>query len=112
MKLEFKVLEDVDIMDSIIEDRQKDIDTIANIMRDIKIINTDLVLEIDSQGSKLQDLENNMTNVAENTKEATKQLTQANERSKKNGRCMLIIAITIIVCLVLFFVVLFSTGAI
>ena len=86
-------MEDNDYMEGVIEDRQKDIDTIAHIMSDIKEITSDLVLEVDSQGAKLEDLETNMGETYTNTREATKQISQANERSRKNGRCMLIIVV-------------------
>lgn len=93
MKLEFKVMEDVDFMDGVIQERQDDINTIGRIMGDLKEITSDFVLEVDAQGSKLEDLESNMGTVASNTGEATKQINQANERSRSNGRCMLIIVI-------------------
>jgi t-SNARE complex subunit (syntaxin) len=96
VKLEFKTIEESDYLDSIIQDRQKDIDQIANIMNSVKDIATDFNIEIDLQGTKLEDIDNNMDNVHLNTKEATQQLNEANERSKKNGRCLMIAAVVIV----------------
>ena len=86
MGLQVKILEESDYVDSIIQDRQKDIDNISKIMGDIKSIALDFNVEVEAQGSKLEDLDHNMGNVALNTKEATKQLNQANERSKKKRK--------------------------
>lgn len=112
LDLQVKVLEESDYLDTVIHDRQKDIDQISIIMRDIKDITTDFNLEVDVQGTKLEDLNHNMENVAQNTREAGKQLKQANERSKKNGRCLMVIAGVILLCLILLFVVLFATKVI
>lgn len=86
MKLEFVTIEESDYLDNIIQDRQKDIDQISSIMNNIKDIAIDFNVEVDLQGTKLEDLDNNMSNVHLNTKEATKQLTEAADRGKKNGR--------------------------
>jgi t-SNARE complex subunit (syntaxin) len=96
VKLEFKTIEESDYLDSIIQDRQKDINQIANIMNSVKDIATDFNIEVDLQGTKLEDIDNNMDNVHLNTKEATKQLNEANDRSKKNGRCLMIAAVVIV----------------
>lgn len=112
MGMQVKILEESDYVDSIIQDRQKDIDNISKIMSDIKTIAVDFNIEVDAQGTKLEDLDKNMGNVALNTKEATKQLTQASERSKKNGRCLMIIALVIVLCLIILFAILFGTKAI
>ena len=112
MDLQVKVLEESDYLDTVIQDRQKDIDQISIIMRDIKDITTDFNMEVDLQGTKLEDLSQNMENTAQNTREAGRQLKQANERSKKNGRCLMIMAGVIILCLILLFVILFATKVI
>ena len=112
MKLEFKILEDADVVDTIVRDRQKNIDAIADIMNDIKEITTDFVTEVDAQGTKLEDLENNMEDVANNATEATKQLKKANERSKSNGKCLLIIVAVLLCGLGILLAILFGTGAI
>jgi t-SNARE complex subunit (syntaxin) len=96
VKLEFKTIEESDYLDSIIQDRQKDIDQISNIMNSVKDIATDFNIEVDLQGTKLEDIDNNMDNVHLNTKEATKQLNEANDRSKKNGRCLMVAAVVIV----------------
>lgn len=112
MKLQVKVMEEHDILDHIIEERQNDINQISRIMSDIKHIATDFNVELEAQGSKLEDLETNMESVASNTKEATNQLNEANRRSRSNGRCLLIIAAVIILILVVFFAILFGTKVI
>mmetsp|Transcript_17753 Transcript_17753/g.20518 ORF Transcript_17753/g.20518 Transcript_17753/m.20518 type:complete len:194 (-) Transcript_17753:48-629(-) len=112
MDLQIKVLEEADYIDEVIQDRQKDIDNISKIMSDIKAITGDFNIEVDLQGSKLEDLDSNMSEVALNTKEATKQLKQADKRSRSNGRCLLIIAIVIVLCIAILFAILFGTNAI
>ena len=96
MKLEFKTIEEADYIETVIQDRQQDINKISNIMNNIKDIAGDFNIELDAQGAKLEDLDSNMDNVALNTREATKQLKEANTRSRKNGRCLMILAVVII----------------
>lgn len=112
MTQEFKVIEEAEYIDTIINDRQQDIDKITSIMANIKDIATDFNMEVDLQGSKLEDLNGTMESVALNTKEATKELKEASEKSKKNGRCLIIIAVVIILFLILLFIILFATKAI
>lgn len=81
-------------------------------MRDVKDITTDFTLEVDLQGSKLEDLASNTEETFLNTKEARNQLVKANERSKKNGRCLLICASVIILLIILLFIILFAAKVI
>jgi len=112
MKMEFKVMEDTEFIDNVIQERQNDINQISSIMSGIKDIATDFNIELDAQGSKLEDLESNMENVADNTKGATKELNEANQRSRRNGKCLLIMAGVIILLVVMLFIILFGTNAI
>ena len=82
---EIKVLEEGEYMDEIINERQKEIDKIDRIMGDVREIAKDFALEVNTQEYKLVDMENNMGNVANNTEAATKQINEANKRSKKNA---------------------------
>lgn len=96
LDLQVKVLEEADYVDDVINHRQQDIDKINSIMNGIREIAVDFNTELDSQGSKLEDLNGNMESVALNTKAATKELKEANEKSRKNGKCLMIIAVVII----------------
>lgn len=53
MNTEFKVLEEAEYMDEVIDDRQKDIDKIGLIMNDVREIAKDFCLEINTQGDKI-----------------------------------------------------------
>lgn len=96
LDLQVKVLEEADYVDDVIAHRQQDIDKINSIMLGIREIAVDFNTELDTQGSKLEDLNGNMESVALNTKAATKELREANEKSRKNGRCLIIIAVVIV----------------
>ena len=85
LDVNFKVLEEAEYMDEVIDERQKDIDKIGKIMGDVREIAKDFALEVNMQGDKIVELEVKNEATAANTVEATKQLRQANERSKKNG---------------------------
>jgi hypothetical protein len=85
LDVNFKVLEEAEYMDDVIDERQKDIDKIGQIMGDVREIAKDFALEVNMQGDKVLELESKNEATAVNTVEATKQLKQANERSKKNG---------------------------
>lgn len=89
---EVKILGEAEYVNEVIDQRQGEIDKIGNIMNDIGEIAKDFAVEVDVQGDKLADVGANMENVAGNTKEATKQLKEANRRSKGNGKCLIIIA--------------------
>mmetsp|Transcript_13838 Transcript_13838/g.13788 ORF Transcript_13838/g.13788 Transcript_13838/m.13788 type:complete len:115 (-) Transcript_13838:145-489(-) len=89
---EVKVLEEADYINDVIDERQAQIDKIGNIMNGIRDISQDFNMEVEAQGEKLANVDNNMENVAGNTKEATKQLQQADKRSKSTGKCLIIIA--------------------
>jgi septal ring factor EnvC (AmiA/AmiB activator) len=80
-----RVLEEADYMENIIDERQKDIDKISKIMGDVREIAKDFNQEVNSQGYKIEELEQNNEATAANAAEATKQLKDANRRSKKNG---------------------------
>lgn len=92
----FKILEEAEYMEDIINERQNEINQIDKIMNDVKEIAQDYAVEVDEQGEKLAEIDTDMQNVAMNAHEATRQLKQADKRSRKNGRCLLIIAIIVL----------------
>ncbi|CAI2373800.1 unnamed protein product [Moneuplotes crassus] len=109
---EVKVLEEADYINDVIDERQAQIDKIGNIMNGIRDISQDFNMEVEAQGEKLVNVDNNMENVAGNTKEATKQLQQADKRSKSTGKCLIIIAAIIFCALGALVGILFATGTI
>ena len=112
MKLDsnLKILEEAEYMDGIIDERQKDIDNISKIMGDVREIAKDFLLEVNTQGDKIVDVERKMENVYHNTTAANKELKQASKRSRKNGWCLLIVAIVILACVGGLIAVLFGTN--
>lgn len=85
LDVDFKVMEEAEYMDEVIDERQKDIDKIGKIMGDVREIAKDFALETNMQGDKILELEVKNENTAANTVEATKQLKEANKRSRSNG---------------------------
>lgn len=81
----FKVLEEAEYMDELIDQRQNDINQIDKIMGDVREIAKDFCLEVNTQGDKIVALENKTENTADNAAAATKELKQASRRSRKNG---------------------------
>ena len=54
-------------------------------MGDVRELAKDFCLEVNTQGDKIIDVDNNMASAADNTAGATKQLKEANKTQKKNG---------------------------
>lgn len=79
------MLEEAEYMDEIIEDRQKDINKIGAIMNDVREIAKDFCLEVNMQGDKIVDLDRKNEDTAINAAAATRELKEANKKSKKNG---------------------------
>ncbi len=67
---QFKVLDEAEYMDDIIEERGKNIAQINNIMSDLKDMSTDFVVEVDWQGEKIDELGDNLDVAHDNTVEA------------------------------------------
>jgi len=109
---DFKILEEAEYMDEIIEERQKDIDQIGKIMGDVREIAKDFWLEVNMQGDKIVEIDRKNEATAANTIEASRQLQQANKRSRSNGWCLLLIALVILVILGGLIAVLFGTKVI
>lgn len=80
-----KILEEAEYMDGVIDERQKDIDNISKIMGDVREIAKDFLLEVNTQGDKIVDVENNMEKVYLNNAAANKELKEASKRSSRNG---------------------------
>ena len=57
---QFKVLDEAEYMDDIIEERGKNIAQINNIMSDLKDMSSDFVVEVDWQGEKIDELGDNL----------------------------------------------------
>ena len=79
---QFKVLDEAEYMDDIIEERGKNIAQINNIMNDLKDMSSDFVIEVDRQGEKIDELGSNLDMAHDNSKEANKQLSQADRRHR------------------------------
>lgn len=82
---EIKILEEAEYMDDIIDERQKDINKIERIMSDVREIAKDFCLEVNTQGDKIVQLDDNTQQTAINVAEAREQINQASRRSRSNG---------------------------
>jgi t-SNARE complex subunit (syntaxin) len=109
---EITVLEEAEYMEEVIHERQKEIDKIDRIMGDVRDIAKDFCQEVNMQGDKLVDVDSNMSKVADNTAVATKQLKEANKRSKSNGKCLIVFAALVLCAVGALIGILFGTGVI
>ena len=78
-------------------------------MSDIKEIGLDFNLEVDAQGEKLENMNQNLDIANKNTGLADEQLQQANQRHRASGRCLIWVAVIIILCLAGLLGILFGT---
>jgi t-SNARE complex subunit (syntaxin) len=109
---EITVLEEAEYMEEVINERQKEIDKIDRIMGDVRDIAKDFGQEVNMQGDKLVDVDNNMSKVADNTAVATEQLKEANKRSKSNGKCLILFAVLVLCAVGALIAILFGTSVI
>ena len=85
---------------------------IGRIMNDVKSIAIDFNTEVDHQGMKLEYINNDLETAQTNVVKAGEQIDEANERHKKSGKCLIWIAVIIVLCLIGLLAILFGTGII
>lgn len=81
-------------------------------MNDIRNIAIDFNVEVDSQGLKLDHVNTNLENAAVNVTKAGEQIDEANRRHKQSGRCLIWVAVIIVLALIGLIAILFGTGII
>ena len=106
MMCRMKLIAETDNMEDVIKQRKKDIGQIESIMQNINAIAKDINIEVQTQGEKLQRLDQHMVTAATNGEAAKEELVQAETHQKKGGKCLLyliiggVIALAIILCIV------------
>jgi len=65
-------------------------------MNDIREIGKDFNVEATVQGEKLQNMNSELEDAKDNTVAAHKEMEQANDRHRRSGKCLLILALVII----------------
>lgn len=96
-------------MDEIIDQRQEDISKIAGIMKDIKEIGQDFNTEVEVQGEKLEHMNSELEQADNNAAGAHKEMVQANDRHRRSGKCLLVLALIIVLALAGLLAILFGT---
>jgi t-SNARE complex subunit (syntaxin) len=91
----------MDFMETVIDQRKDDINSIANIMNDINAIAKDIAVETKAQGEKLEKLDENMEEADTNAEKALKELKGAENHNKKTGKCTYVLIGIIIICLLI-----------
>lgn len=94
--------EDVDFQQSLIQERDLEIRTIQEGIAEINAIFKDLGTLVTQQGEQIDSVEDNVTDMAANTRSAVDELVSANEyQRKKRNWSMCVLAVLIIVLVVI-----------
>lgn len=88
-------------MTDIIQERTQTIDKIATIMKDINSIAKEINIETNVQGEKLVKVEATMGSAAENTRAATKHLTEAADTQRKSYKWLIIMMSASLILLII-----------
>lgn len=94
---------EVDFQEMLINEREDDIRNIEQGINDINEIFRDLGTMVTEQGVMIESIEGNVQNTLTNTREASRELTQANNYQKgaRKRACMLLMILTIVLSVVL-----------
>lgn len=91
--------EDVDFQSSLIQEREQEIAGIQEGITEINAIFRDLGTLVTQQGDHVDTFENNISNLATNTKQAGDELVAANEYQRKRRNCSFCVLMVLIVVL-------------
>lgn len=95
-------------MEEVIKQRKKEIGQIESIMQNINAIAKDINVEVQVQGEKLGRLDQHMVTAANNVEAAKEELKQANEHSKKSGKCLWYLVIGSAIAIAIILAIVFS----
>ena len=107
---QLQLIAETDNVEEVIKQRKKDINQIESIMQNINAIAKDINIEVQTQGEKLQRLDQHMVTAANNVEAAKEELIGAEQHQKKGGRCLLYMIIAGVVCLAIVLTIVFTTG--
>lgn len=89
--------------EEIMKKRREELEKVKKISYQVASITNDMKMKINEQGIMLDDIENNVTNVQDNTQKAHKEITKTEFRSKKKKKnlfklwCFILILFLIII---------------
>lgn len=89
--------EDVDFQTTLLHERESEIANIQHGITEINAIFRDLGTLVTQQGDQLDAFENNVSNLASNTKQAGDELVAANEYQRKKRNCSLCVLVVLVV---------------
>ncbi|CAN6650629.1 syntaxin Pep12p [Trichomonascus vanleenenianus] len=95
---------DIDFQTAMIEERETEIQDIERGIREINSIFQDLGALVAEQGTQIDTVENNITSLASNTEQASRQLRKADEYQRKRRNwscCVLTVLITVLTVILL-----------
>lgn len=96
-------------MEEVIKQRKKEIGQIESIMQNINAIAKDINIEVHQQGEKLVRLEQHMVTAANNVEAAKEELVQADQHSKKTGKCLIYLVIGSVIIIGIILAIVFGT---
>ena len=92
--------------DKLFQDRQEEIEAAKNVSSKIVELADAINTQVKNQGEIINDIENNVIDVQENTKKANKEINEVNKITKKQNKRIISLLIFIIVLLLIIFYIL------
>ena len=92
--------------DKLFQDRQEEIEAAKNVSSKIIELADAINTKVKNQGEIINDIENNVIDVQENTKKANKEINEVNKITKKQNKRIISLLIFIIVLLLIIFYIL------
>ena len=92
--------------DKLFQDRQEEIEAAKNVSSKIVELTDVINTQVKNQGEIINDIENNVIDVQENTKKANKEINEVNKITKKQNKRIFSLLIFIIVLLLIIFYIL------
>ena len=92
--------------DKLFQDRQEEIEAAINVSSKIVELTDAINTQVKNQGEIINDIENNVIDVQENTKKANKEINEVNKITKKQNKRIFSLLIFIIVLLLIIFYIL------
>ena len=92
--------------DKLFQDRQEEIEVAKNVSSKIVELADAINTQVKNQGEIINDIENNVIDVQENTKKANKEINEVNKITKKQNKRIFSLLIFIIVLLLIIFYIL------
>lgn len=102
LTLEVVDQEEVDFMSNIVQDREAEILDIERNINEVNAIFRDVGTLVNEQGALMDSVEENISNMATNTRNASRQLDQADayQRKRRKWSCMVLMMLVIVVFIV------------